>query len=250
MDLERRSIERDDFARARRGYDPEQVQLHLKEIADRVQELQEGRSAVPVADSAAAQVRSIVEAAERIAAELQSKARKEADRIRAEAADIRAEADSEAADARERATGEAAERLGVVHEASARVLDGAEAIERALARMREKVVALGAALEVDSAGADLATDLLAGGDDEARAEARGAESAEQLEADALGPVADEEAGDGGRERAADAQDVRLIALNMALNGSPREETARYLEENFVIDDPGALLDEVYARAGT
>ena len=39
----------------------------------------------------------------------------------------------------------------------------------------------------------------------------------------------------------------MIALNMALNGSPREETARYLEENFELENPEALLDEVYAR---
>jgi hypothetical protein len=41
--------------------------------------------------------------------------------------------------------------------------------------------------------------------------------------------------------------ARVIALNMALNGSSREETARYLSENFELDDPEALLDEVYAR---
>lgn len=44
--------------------------------------------------------------------------------------------------------------------------------------------------------------------------------------------------------------ARVIALNMALNGSPRDETARYLAENFELDDPEALLDEVYARVGS
>jgi small-conductance mechanosensitive channel len=44
--------------------------------------------------------------------------------------------------------------------------------------------------------------------------------------------------------------ARVIALNMALTGSPREETARYLSENFQIDDPEALLDDVYARASS
>jgi hypothetical protein len=33
---------------------------------------------------------------------------------------------------------------------------------------------------------------------------------------------------------------------MALNGTPREETARYLSENFQLADAGGLLDEVYA----
>ena len=41
--------------------------------------------------------------------------------------------------------------------------------------------------------------------------------------------------------------ARVIALNMALNGASREETARYLAENFELDDPEALLDEVYAQ---
>jgi cell division septum initiation protein DivIVA len=45
---------------------------------------------------------------------------------------------------------------------------------------------------------------------------------------------------------ADAEGARLIALNMALNGTPREETARYLSENFHLSDAGGLLDEVYA----
>ena len=44
----------------------------------------------------------------------------------------------------------------------------------------------------------------------------------------------------------DTEGARLIALNMALNGTPREETDRYLAANFDLDDRAALLDEVYA----
>ncbi len=44
----------------------------------------------------------------------------------------------------------------------------------------------------------------------------------------------------------DDEGARLIALNMALNGTPREETERYLEENFKLSDRAGLLDEVYA----
>jgi DivIVA domain-containing protein len=64
------------------------------------------------------------------------------------------------------------------------------------------------------------------------------------------------AGDGGHTngfdqpepapQGGDAEGARLIALNMALNGTPREETARYLSENFHLSDAGGLLDEVYA----
>ncbi len=44
----------------------------------------------------------------------------------------------------------------------------------------------------------------------------------------------------------DVEGARLIALNMALNGTPRDETDRYLAENFDLADRDALLDEVYA----
>jgi len=48
---------------------------------------------------------------------------------------------------------------------------------------------------------------------------------------------------------ADSEGARLIALNMALNGTSREETDRYLAENFDLDDRAGLLDEVYSRVG-
>ena len=53
----------------------------------------------------------------------------------------------------------------------------------------------------------------------------------------------------GATPASDEAGARLIALNMALGGSPREETARYLAEHFALADAGALLDDVYERAG-
>jgi DivIVA domain-containing protein len=46
----------------------------------------------------------------------------------------------------------------------------------------------------------------------------------------------------------DEAGARLIALNMALSGTPREETARYLAEHFALEDAEALLDDVYERA--
>jgi DivIVA domain-containing protein len=44
----------------------------------------------------------------------------------------------------------------------------------------------------------------------------------------------------------DIEGARLVALNMALNGSAREDVDRYLAENFQLSDRGALLDEVYS----
>jgi DivIVA domain-containing protein len=91
------------------------------------------------------------------------------------------------------------------------------------------------------------------------AEASAAEEAPQPEAAQYETVAGEfqsAADDSGHsngfdqpqptQQGADAEGARLIALNMALNGTPREETARYLSENFHLADAGGLLDEVYA----
>ena len=49
-----------------------------------------------------------------------------------------------------------------------------------------------------------------------------------------------------RTNGGDDDGARLIALNMALNGTPREETDKYLAENFRLTDRRGLLDEVYA----
>jgi outer membrane biosynthesis protein TonB len=44
--------------------------------------------------------------------------------------------------------------------------------------------------------------------------------------------------------------ARLVALNMALSGTRRDETARYLRDNYQLEDPDPLLDDVYAKAGS
>jgi DivIVA domain-containing protein len=46
--------------------------------------------------------------------------------------------------------------------------------------------------------------------------------------------------------AGDLDGARLVALNMALNGDSRQDTGRYLAENFQIAESEQLLDEVYA----
>ncbi|HXB64568.1 MAG TPA: hypothetical protein VNV42_06800 [Solirubrobacteraceae bacterium] len=44
----------------------------------------------------------------------------------------------------------------------------------------------------------------------------------------------------------DLDGARLVALNMALEGQPRERADAYLAERFQLDDRTQLLDEVYA----
>jgi hypothetical protein len=68
-------------------------------------------------------------------------------------------------------------------------------------------------------------------------EPSGSDAQEQPAEDLAAPVA-----------AGDEEGARLIALNMALNGSSRDETERYLADHFKLSDPEALLDDVYTRA--
>jgi DivIVA domain-containing protein len=50
-------------------------------------------------------------------------------------------------------------------------------------------------------------------------------------------------------RSTDEAGARLVALNMALEGAPRDEAGRYLSEHYDVPDVEALLDDVYTSAG-
>jgi outer membrane biosynthesis protein TonB len=52
------------------------------------------------------------------------------------------------------------------------------------------------------------------------------------------------------DRSGDEEAARLVALDMALGGTPREETEKYLAEHYALDDPGRVLDDVYELAGS
>jgi hypothetical protein len=184
------------------------------------------------AATAADKVRDIVEAAERSATELEAAARAEADRIRGEA---------------QRQTETQLERIEA---ATDRLAARAEEIERALDDLGERVRGTIASLREDLRE-------LRGSESERAAPAPepgpAPEPAEATPAPEPGPApgatpAPEPAGDAGGP-AEGNEGARVIALNMALNGSTREETGRYLAENFELDDPEALLDDVFARAG-
>jgi hypothetical protein len=78
--------------------------------------------------------------------------------------------------------------------------------------------------------------------------AAGAPLAESVEPEVV-PAEPEPAVEAPTTVNGDEAGARLIALNMALSGTPREETARYLAENYSLPDADALLDDVYSRAG-
>jgi DivIVA domain-containing protein len=232
--MDRDEIERRDFPVGRKGYDPGAVDAHLRAVADEIDGLRAGAAPAPprgIAAGASEQVRVILEAAERSATELRDQAAKEAgdhvarveiaaDRMLGRLGGLQNELD---------ALLEALKRSGAL-------------LETGLKELREDVSATSGAVRVP---------------DEARAPDEdglepplpglvpeppvvGPPAAAPGEPPVVGPPV---AAPNGDEAGA-----RLIALNMALGGTPREETARYLAEHYSLADPEALLDDVYSRA--
>lgn len=251
MTLDRQSIEKRDFPIGRRGYDPAAVDAHLSEIASEVEELRltARRHSESLASSASEQVRAIVEAAEATATEILRQAE-------AEAREIRAEAAQEAQLARTDATTQARDYVGRVSESTTVMLQRLNAMESELSSLID-----GLRTGSNRLNADL--QLLEGNFEGVRdAVGPRAQFSTDAEPSVGGPLAtnveeapaeDAQATDDLPEeppepepQAADLEGARLVALNMALNGTPREETDHYLAENFELDDRQRLLDEVYA----
>jgi DivIVA domain-containing protein len=246
--LDRQDIERRDFPIGRRGYEPEAVDAHLRRVAEDLDELRraERPSTASLASSAAEQVRSIVEAAETTAA------------------DIKHQAEDEASGTRSRAEGDAEKtRTDAADQARRHVVSVQEATQTMLQRVDAMESELGALVESLRTGANRLTadlTLLTGNMGELRGAATGSggETAEEApepgsapapqpesESESEAPAEAEPAAEGDD----DSEGARLIALNMALNGTPRDETDRYLAENFQLEDRDKLLDEVYERVG-
>ncbi len=152
-----------------------------------------------------------------------------------------------------RAIFEAAEReteaqLRRVQQAADGLAGRADEIERELERLaqgvRDAIRDLREDLNALRGGDEAPPESVAGGAAVAHAEPPEEVKplAEREPATEIQAPAEEESPASGNEGA------RVIALNMALSGSTREETAAYLAENFELDDPEALLDDVYARA--
>jgi hypothetical protein len=119
--------------------------------------------------------------------------------------------------------------------------DGSAARLRAAEDALRKVQAQSAALEQLSEELSLSVHVL---------EAELAGLHQQLTAQRAGRQAQgaDMAPEGQPARSTDADGARLVALNMALDGEPREAASRYLEEHFDIPEREGLLDEVYAAA--
>jgi DivIVA domain-containing protein len=263
MPLDRQSIEKKDFPIGRRGYDPEAVDAHLTWIAKEIEELKlsSRRRTETLATSASEQVRAIVEAAEASAAQIQSEAETQAREIRTEAA---AEADA----ARTDATTQARSYVSRVSESTAVMMQRLDAMQSELTNLTDSLRTGANRLNADLQLLDGNFDEVRGavhsrGHYEIEAELPGAGEYESFEpepeshhmhepehgheppAAAIEPAQDP-ALEPATETDGDIEGARLIALNMALNGTSREETERYLAVNYQLSDRARLLDEVYA----
>ena len=269
--LDRQFIEKRDFPFGRRGYEPAAVDAHLAAIAREVQALKRAQAQTPAAAAAApapreslasvasAQVQAIVEAAESSAAAIERDARERAEQTAEDAA-------REAQRIRDEAIERSQDHVGKVHEATALMLQRVDAMESEInalveslrtganrlnadlsllsGNMGELYDAAGGTSEPTVPAAPIVEDVAIVEEADVFADVVEDEAAQDVEPEPVDEVeiVGEEAGAGDQ----DLEGARLIALDMALNGSPREETDEYLAQNFDLADRKRLLDEVYA----
>jgi F0F1-type ATP synthase membrane subunit b/b' len=227
-----------------------------------------------LASVASAQVQAIVEAAESSAYAIEREARDNADQTAKDAA-------RDAQRTRDEAIERSQEHVGKVHEATALMLQRVDAMEGELSALVESLRTGANRLSADlSLLSGNMGELYAAAGRPSHADAPAVtpappppaapaapaatkpaapaapivadvviveESAEVLALDDVPAASDAAAdGDGAAADDDDIEGARLIALNMALNGQSRDETDKYLAENFDLSDRAALLDEVYA----
>jgi hypothetical protein len=258
--MDRESIERSDFPLVRRGYDPAAVGAHLRAVAAAAQELSQRAASVAAGPSlgsaAATRVQGILEAAQTTAAEIEREAQRDAQSTREEAAGEleRARAHVETLARAAAALLAQVQSLDGEVGALARSLRGEDAPQGEPQRGTSRGDALG---EASSRGGvargEVVQEAVSHGHVSNPAPA--AEEGRETSLPASAPAVEEEhgaapsapvptgAGDQGSE---DLDGARLVALNMALSGEPREQTERYLADSFQLSDRAKLLDEVYA----
>jgi DivIVA domain-containing protein len=250
--LDRQTIMRDDFPSNRRGYDPAAVDAHLDRIADEVDEMRRQAAApAPLSAQAGEQVKAIVEAAERGAQEIRDAAQAEA---REHVANVTAAADR----LRERIEQMESDMTQLIVD----LREGADRLRGDLDELQAGTDALSAA---DGAAApaapaapaaqpEAAAPPQAAAAPEAAAPATPAAAPEPAapatSAAAPEPAAVATPAAAPAPKNGDSAAARIVALDMALSGTSREDTDRYLAENYDLPDRAALLDEVYAAAGS
>jgi DivIVA domain-containing protein len=209
--VDRDAIERRDFPVGRRGYDQAAVDAHLRAVADEIEELRANPGAARSAPTPLSAGTS-----EQVRAILEA--------AETGAAELRAQAGRDAGDHVARVEQAAGGMLARLDELESELNTLLDALRRTGERLNEGL-------------SELHRQVGGFGGVEASAPEPADEPPEVVEAPAP-------ATNGGGDEAG----ARLIALNMALSGTPRAETAAYLAEHYDLADAEALLDDVYSRA--
>ena len=237
--MDRPSIQRSDFPTVRRGYEPDAVDAHLRHIADEVEAL---RSRGPVASAASSQVQKILEAAETTADQLRADAGEEA---------------QEHVHRVSTAARELLERLGAMHDELGSMMDRlreeAGRLSAELRTLERDVVELAPPVEEEPEPLPSAPEVAVAERTASEEVAAPEEPVEGTPETAAGKARSKRGRATAEPKAKSADDeeaARLVALDMALAGTPRDETERYLAEHYTLADPGAILDDVYALAGS
>jgi DivIVA domain-containing protein len=247
--MKRDQIVRSDFPTARRGYDPEAVDAHLRKVADSV----ESGGDASLASVAAEKVSGIVGAAEEKARELEADARREADELvssaRREADELLAGAREQARVQVERAQDSVASLVGQADQLSekvgrmARDLAGSEDLSAEMPGPQPVPEPSPEPIpepEPPAPEVDPTPVIVPEPTPEPMPEPTPDPVPEPI------PDSPAPAATNGSE---DEQAARLVAMKMALDGSSREEIAAHLTQNYRLVDGDELLDTVFAHAG-
>ncbi len=246
MALDRQSVIRTDFPMSRRGYDRIAVDRHLDEIAQQLDGIERPQS---VGATTSAQVQSILDAAEASAADIERRAWEDASRVQddADQALARARAQVQALAAASRSLRERLDGL----------LTEVEALEGSLAEPDPGLCTAGGEPSFDPQDTmafdpiletgDVVSEALPASESESRFgrdprerdRRTGWLTQSPVTAPAWSTATTQPAGQEARESA------RLVALNMADGGQPRQATDAYLADLYPPAERAALLDEIY-----
>jgi DivIVA domain-containing protein len=231
MTISREDIVRSDFPTARKGYDQTAVDVHLRKVAEQAEQADRPAS---LADVAAQKVASIVEAAEAKAKEIEADARREADELLSNARD-------QARDQLERAQRSVANLIGQADELGERIGEMAQAVVGGEGSRGE--IEPGPRPVPEPAPPEPEVDPTP---------VTVPEPTPPREPEPEPPTIPEpqpEPPAPAAANGADDQAARLVAMKMALDGSPREHIAKHLAANYELADTDDLLDAVFERAG-
>jgi DivIVA domain-containing protein len=157
MDLDRGKIERTDFASARRGYEPAEVDAHLREVADAVEDLRaelesQAERSSSLSGAASERLRLILDAAEASATEIRSDAEDEARQTvreaRREARATTEEAERRASQREEESETATAEQVEKMEARTEELLSRADSLDSELEALLDRMrTAAGGAIE-------------------------------------------------------------------------------------------------------